>query len=174
MSVNAEEVLGMQENEIETALGEFFTIDGLTAKQLMPWPMDVFREPAPWKQYDHLSIKDRLDSMTSLTMEARNLIEMNYTANSGTDAANTAFSGALRWYALGGYTFAGTTAVSGTYRIGNGGMTSLANAIVRESKCDWSFGTEVTAITQNNEGVTLQTRGGNKLTATHVVCTIPL
>jgi hypothetical protein len=53
--------------------------------------MDVFREPPPWKRYDHLSIKDRLESIPSLTKEARNLIEMNYTANSGTDAANTAF-----------------------------------------------------------------------------------
>lgn len=174
MSVNAEDVLGMQEDEIEIALAEFFTIDGHTARRLMPWPMDVFREPAPWKRYDHMSIKDRLDSMPSLTLEARNLIEMNYTANSGTDAANTAFSGALRWYALGGYTFAGTTAVSGTYKIGNGGMTSLANAMVRELHCDRSFGTEVMCITQDDEGVTLQTKDGITLTAGHVVCTIPL
>lgn len=164
----------MQEDEIETALADFFTIDGLTAKQLMPWPMDVFREPAPWKRYDHLSIKDRLDSMPSLTIEARKLIEMNCTANSGTDAANTAFLGALRWYALSGYTFAGTTAVSGTYKISNGGMTSLASAMVQELNCDRSFDTEVTAIIQDDEGVTLQTKGGNTLTAGHVVCTIPL
>ena len=164
----------MQENEIETALADFFTINGLTARQLMPWPMDVYREPAPWKWYDHLSIKDRLDSMTSINMEARDLIEMNYTANSGTDAANAAFSGALRWYALGGYTFAGTTAVSGTYKIGDGGMTSLANAMARELNCDRSFGTEVTAITQGDEGVALQTKDGNTLTAGRMVCTIPL
>lgn len=164
----------MQEDEIETALADFFAIDGLTARQLMPWPMDVFREPAPWKRYDHMSIKDRLESMPSLTEEARNLIEMNYTANSGTDAANTAFSGALRWYALGGYTFAGTTAVSGTYKIGNGGMTSLANAMVRDLNCDRSFGTEVTAITQDGEVVTLRTKDGNTLMTGHVVCTIPL
>jgi len=164
----------MQEDEIETALADFFTVDGLTARQLMPWPMDVFHEPAPWKRYDHLSIRNRLDSMPLLTKEARNLIEMNYTANSGTDAANTAFSGALRWYALGGYTFAGTTAVSGTYKIGDGGMTALANAMARELNCNRSFGTEVTAITQDDEGVTLQTKGGNTLTAGHVVCTIPL
>lgn len=174
MTANADHVLGMQEDEIETALAEFFTIDGLTARQLMPWPMNVFREPALWKRYDHLSISDRLDSTTSLTMEARNLIEMNYTANSGTDAANTAFSGALRWYALGGYTFAGTTSVSGTYKIGDGGMTSLANTMVRELNCDRSFGTEVTRIVQDGEGVTLQTKHGKTLTAGHAVCTIPL
>lgn len=174
MTVNTEDVLGLQEDEIETALAEFFTIDGLTARQLMPWPMDVFREPAPWKRYDHLSIKDRLDSITSLTVEARKLIEMNYTANSGTDAANSAFTGALRWYALGGYTFSGTTAVSGTYKIGNGGMTSLANAMVQELHCGQSFSTEVTAISSNDEEVTLQIKGGNTLTAGHAVCTIPL
>lgn len=174
MSVNAEDVLGMQQDEIEAALADFFTIDGLTARQLIPWPMDVFREPAPWKQYDNLSIKERLDSMPSLIKEARNPIKMNYTANLDTDAANTAFSGASRWYALGGYTFAGTTAVSGTYKIGNGVMTSLANSMVRELHCDRSFGTEVTAINQDNKGVTLQIKGGKTLTAGHVVCTIPL
>lgn len=100
MLVHAEDVLGMQEDEIEAALAEFSTIDGLTARQSMPWPMDVFRESAPWKQYDHLAIKERLEQMLSLTKELRNLIEMNYTANFSTDAANTAFSGPLRWYAL--------------------------------------------------------------------------
>ena len=172
--MDTEDVLGLQEDEVETALADFFTIDGLTARQLMPWPMDVFREPAPWRQYDHLSIQDKLESMPALTKEARTLIEMNYTANSGTDAANTAFTGALRWYALGGYTFAGTTAVGGTYKIGNGGMTSLANAISQELSCDRSFGAEVTAIIQDKKGVTVQTRDGHTIAAGHVVCTIPL
>lgn len=174
MLVNAEDVLGLGEDEIETSLADFFTIDGLTARQLMPWPMDVFREPAPWKCYDHLSLRDRLDAMPSLSTEARSLIELNYTANSGTDAANTAFTGALRWYALGGYTFAGTTAVAGTYKIGNGGMTSLANKMLRETNCDCSFGTEVIGITQDADEVTVQTEDGHLLMAGHIVCTIPL
>ena len=89
--------------------------------------------------------------MPLLTIEAKSLVEMNYTSNSGTDAAITAFSGALRWYALGGHTFADTTAVSGTYKVGNGGMTSLANAMVRELHCNQTFGTEVTGFTRNDE-----------------------
>lgn len=164
----------MQENEIEAALVEFFTIDGLTARQLMPWPMDVFREPAPWKRYDHLSIRDILDAMLDLSEELRSLIELNYTGNSGADAANTAFAGALRWYALGGYSFAGTNAVGGTYKIGNGGMTSLAKAMLEETNCDRMFNAEVARVAQDDDLMKVETRTGRVLTAANVICTIPL
>ena len=64
---DAEDALGMDEEELEATLSKFFTIDGLTARDLMPWPMDIFREPAPWKRYDRLSLEGRLDAMPELS-----------------------------------------------------------------------------------------------------------
>lgn len=164
----------MSEDEMETVLAEFLSIDGFSARELIPWPMDIFREPAPWKKYDHLSVQDKLDMIPHLSEEAKALVELNYAGVSGTRAENTAFTSALRWYALGGYTFRGSNAVGGTYKIRNGGMTSLAKAMLDETSCDRFFGVEVVGVNQDDEGVTVETKDGRVLKAASVVCTIPL
>lgn len=166
--------MNMSENEMEAVLADFLSIDGLTAQDLVPWPMDIFRDPAPWKNYDHISVQNKLDMMPHLSQEAKTLIEMNYAGVSGTSAGNTAFTSATRWYALGGYTFAGSNAVGGSYKIGGGGMTSLARALMEETVCDRLFGAAVTTIAQNDRGATVETQDGRTLKAGAVVCTIPL
>lgn len=158
--------MSMSEDEMETVLADFLSIDGLSAKGLIPWPMDIFRN-------DHLSVQDKLDMMPHLSQEAETLIELNYAGISGTSAENTAFTSAVRWCALGGYTFAGSNAVGGTYNIGNGGMTSLAIAILDETSCDRLFGVGVVGANQDDEGVNVETKDGRTLKAASVVCTIP-
>ncbi|KAM0723455.1 hypothetical protein Q7P37_000441 [Cladosporium fusiforme] len=170
----AEDIMHMTEDEIEAALADFLSIDGLTAQELMPWPMDIFREPAPWKKYDHLSLREKLDMMPDLSQEARYLIELNYGGVSGTSAEETSFTSAVRWYALGGYSFAGSTAVGGTSKIGNGGLTSLARLMASETPCDRLFDTAVTRVAQDDEEVTVDTEDGRTLKAGSVVSTIPL
>jgi lysyl oxidase-like protein 2/3/4 len=169
-----EVLLGEQLAKFEELLKQFFTIDGLSAKQLLSWPMDALREPAAWRRYDHLSVRGRLDMMTDLPREYKDLIEMHCTSVSSLPADETAFMVPLRWYALGGYTFAGSTAISSMYRIANGGMTSLAKAMLSEVDYDRVFDREVTAINQDDKGVTIKTRNGSKVTADLAICTIPL
>lgn len=103
--------------------------------------------------------------MPHLSQEAKTLIELNYAGISGTSAGNTAFTSALRSYALGDYTFAGSNAVGGTYKIGNGGMTSLARAMLDETSCDRLFGMEVVGVNQDDKGVTIETKDGRTLKA---------
>jgi lysyl oxidase-like protein 2/3/4 len=136
--------------------------------------MDPLREPAAWRKYDHLSVRTRLDMMTDLPQQYKDLIEMHCTSVSNLSADETAFTVPLRWYALGGYTFAGSTAISSMYRIANGGMTSLAKAILSDADYDRVFDREVTAINQNAKGVTVQTGNNSNVTADLAICTIPL
>lgn len=112
--------------------------------------------------------------MEDLPQEYKDLIEMHCTSFSSLPADETAFMVPLRLHALGGYSFAGTLAISSMYRIANGGMTSLAKAMLSEADYDRVFGMEVTAIDQDSQGVTVQICNRSKITADLAICTIPL
>lgn len=62
----------------------------------------------------------------------------------------------------------------GVYKIGNGGMTSLARAILDEYTGDRLFDTVVTDIRQVGRGVEVLTKSGQMLRANSVISTIPL
>ncbi|KAF4918199.1 Pseudooxynicotine oxidase [Colletotrichum viniferum] len=127
----------------------FFGVDGSTSQSLMPFPHEPFREPAPWKQCDGLTVQDRLDQLDITDLERDyfsslvNLFGCNY-------AADTSFTKVLRWYALGGHSMARAYDLSGLFKLGNGGMTSFAKAIRGEFTGDLLFGQVVTAIEQTS------------------------
>ncbi|KAF4872834.1 Pseudooxynicotine oxidase [Colletotrichum siamense] len=151
----------------------FFGVDGNTSQSLMPFPHEPFREPALWKQYDGLTVQDRLDQLDIAEMEKDyfsslvNLFGCNY-------AADTSFTEVLRWYALGGHSMAGAYDLSGLFKLGDGGMTSFAKAIQGEFTGDLLFGQVVTAIEQTSSAVRITTQEGRIFSARFVVSTIPL
>ncbi|KAI8168453.1 hypothetical protein K4K49_006157 [Colletotrichum sp. SAR 10_70] len=151
----------------------FFGVDGNTSQSLMPFPHEPFREPALWKQYDGLTVQDRLDQLDIAEMEKDyfsslvNLFGCNY-------AADTSFTEVLRWYALGGHSMAGAYDLSGLFKLGDGGMTSFAKAIQGEFTGDLLFGQVVTAIEQTSSAVRIITQEGRIFSARFVVSTIPL
>jgi lysyl oxidase-like protein 2/3/4 len=68
---------------------------------------------------------------------------------------------------------AGVSEKAGVYKLGNGGMTSLARAILDEYRGDLLFGTVVTEISHTAVGVAVKTLQG-QLSAMAIVSTIPL
>ncbi|KAI5456794.1 hypothetical protein BGZ63DRAFT_496079 [Mariannaea sp. PMI_226] len=108
----------------------FFSIDGRTSRDLMPYPHDPFREPALWKEYDHLSVKDRLDQLEQFSQLERDVFESNISTFGSAPGKDIGFTEAIRWYALGGHSIAGVFELAGVYKIGDGGMTSFAQAIM--------------------------------------------
>jgi lysyl oxidase-like protein 2/3/4 len=84
------------------------------------------------------------------------------------------FTEALRWFALGGHSMAGVFERAGIYKLGNGGMTAFARAILRDFRGDVLFNTVVEKVDQGRNGVLLQTKDGRKIDAKAVVSTIPL
>lgn len=152
----------------------FFTIDGLDSRALMPYPHDPLRTPAIWKKYDHLSVQDRLNQLHDISKREKDLFESNINTFGCAPGKDIGFVEALRWFALGGHNIAGVFEMAGIYKIGKGGMTSLASAILSEYNGDRLLDTVVTEIRQGARGVELSTASGRKLSARGVISTIPL
>ncbi|KAL4802480.1 hypothetical protein BDV18DRAFT_154182 [Aspergillus unguis] len=170
------EVVAMDEcsASLERTAQRVFSVDGLGGRALMPFPHDSLREPATWKKYDHLSVKDRLDALSDLSQPDRELFESNISTFGSALAEQTGFVDALRWYALGGHSMPGVFEMAGVYKLGNGGMTAFANAMFQEYRGDSLFETTVTEIHQTWSGVEIVTAQGQRIKAKSVVSTTPL
>ncbi|RDW68714.1 flavin monoamine oxidase family protein [Aspergillus mulundensis] len=173
-SGKVEELSGSDGAALENVARRVFSIDGLDSRALMPYPHDPLREPAPWKRYDHLTVKDRLDSLTDIPQRAKDLFESNVNTFGSAPGKETGFVEALRWYALGGHSMALMFEKAGIYKLGNGGMTSFAKAIFDEYSGDRLFETAVKKINQRRGGVQVTTTAGRTFTAKTVVSTLPL
>ncbi|KAL2808865.1 amine oxidase [Aspergillus granulosus] len=159
---------------LERVAQRFFTIDGLDSRSLMPYPHDSLREPAPWKKYDYLSVHDRLNQLHDIPQRERDLFESNINTFGSAPGKDIGFVEALRWFALGGHTLNGVFEMAGIYKIGKGGMTSLASAILAEYTGDRLFNTVVAEIHQGAGGVELSTTSGRTLYGKGIISTIPL
>ncbi|KAL4790581.1 amine oxidase [Aspergillus venezuelensis] len=159
---------------LERVAQRVFSIDGLDSRALMPYPHDSLREPAPWRKYDHLSIQDRLDALNDIPEEEKALFDPNIATFGSAPCRDIGFTDALRWYALGGHSMAGVFELAGTFKLGNGGMTAFARAILGEYQGERLFSTAVAEINQIGRGVQVTTTRGQRLRAKAIVSTIPL
>lgn len=151
----------------------FLSIDGETSRTLMPYPHDPQREPRLWAKYDHLTMTQRLD-MIDPPQRERSLFEA-YMGLCGLDRPeDVGFTEVLRWYALAGHSMAAMYEQTSVYKVGKGGMTSFARAILGEVHADRLMKTQVVGISQANGKVQVTTSGGLQITASAVVSTIPL
>ncbi|USW57433.1 Putative amine oxidase, FAD/NAD(P)-binding domain superfamily [Septoria linicola] len=146
--LNAQQA-GEQVKHLET---DFFTFNGMSAQQLMPYPEDLFKEPAqPWKEYDGLSVEDRLAQM-DIRLDDKDFLQAHLGSISSAPASAVAFTAALEIYALSGYSMASMRTASGTFEFGHG----------------------VSATKQRDDRVEVQLLGGKRIIAKSVVCTTPL
>jgi lysyl oxidase-like protein 2/3/4 len=159
---------------LERVAQSFFCVDGLGSRALMPYPHDPSREPAPWKQYDHLSVRDRLNQLHDISQKEKEQFESNINTFGSAPGKDIGFVEALRWFALGGHTIAGVFEIAGIYKLGKGGMTSFARAIWDEYSGDRLFNTVVAEISHVASVVEVTTTRGLKLWAKAVISTIPL
>ncbi|KAL4960122.1 amine oxidase [Aspergillus stella-maris] len=159
---------------LERVAQKVFSINGLDSRALMPYPHDSLREPAPWKKYDHLSVQDRLDVLTDISENEKALFDPNIATFGSAPCKEIGFTDALRWYALGGHSISGVFELAGIYKLGKGGMTAFAQAILGEFRGDRLFSTAVLEINQTGNSVQVTTAQGRRLTAKAIVSTIPL
>jgi len=151
----------------------FFGIDGMTPRQVMPYPHQPLR-PQPWHKYDSMSVQDRLDQL-DLTQEDKDLFVAQPNSFGSSHARDTAWTDALRWYALGGYSFATMFDAVGCFKLGNGGMTNFARHILDEYAGDRALNKVVTSVKEvGNVKVVVSCADGSSFVARRVVCTIPL
>ncbi|CAJ0544187.1 Ff.00g034910.m01.CDS01 [Fusarium sp. VM40] len=164
---------GETSSATQRAADAFFSIDGLSSRDLMPYPHDPMRQPALWMKYDHLSAKDRLDQLDIPQIE-KDLFDGMISSFGSAPGSHCGFTEVLRWYALGGHSMAGVFEHAGIFKLGKGGMTSLARSIISEYRGNLLLETTINAIEQDRDGVTLFAKNGRKFQASHVISTIPL
>ncbi|CAG9950588.1 unnamed protein product [Clonostachys rosea f. rosea IK726] len=158
---------------IEPIAQKFFSIDGLSSRELIPYPHDPFHRPSPWTRYDHLSMKDRLDQIDG--PEEDKAIFEAFMGTIGSDmGSKIAFVEPLRWFALGGHTVSGMFEIIESYKFGPGGQTGFARSILNEYKGHLKFETVVEKIEETPMGVVASACDSESYKAKHVVCTIPL
>lgn len=158
---------------VERAANAFFAIDGLSSRELMPYPHDPFRLPAPWVKYDHLSVKDRLDQLDIPQIE-KDLFDAMISSFGSVPGDQCGFTEVLRWYALGGHSMASLYELVGTFKLGKGGMTRLARSILAEYKGHLLFNTTIDRIQQNPGAILLSAKTGRQIKTSYVISTIPL
>ena len=82
---------------VQRAADAFFSIDGLTSRDLMPYPHDPMRQPALWTKYDHLSAKDRLDQLDIPQIE-KDLFDGMISSFGSVPGSQCGFTEVLRWH----------------------------------------------------------------------------
>lgn len=158
----------------ERIAAKVFSVDGHSGRDLMPYPHEPWRAPALWTKYDSLSVADRLATITDESEEDKAYFEALVSTFGSAPASQTGFTEALRWYALGGFSMEKTFELAGVFKLGKGGMTSLARAILDEYRGDLIANTEVRKIHQTTSKIELWTTNNIKISAKRIVSTIPL
>lgn len=147
LEVNTEEF----NNAAQRAADAFFAIDGLTSRDLMPYPHEPFHHPVQWFKYDSMSVKDRLGQL-HIPQYEKDVFDSLISSFGSAPGNACGFTEALRWYALGGHTMAGVFELAGIYKLGNGGMTAFAKAILVDYKGHLLLNTTIEKITQGHRG----------------------
>ncbi|KAK5103971.1 hypothetical protein LTS08_003395 [Lithohypha guttulata] len=164
------------DTRVQNVAEKFFEIDGHNSKTLMPYPHDPFREPAPWKDYDHLTVRQRLDQIDLPALD-KEYFETTVNAFGSAPGKDIGFVEVLRWYVLGGHTMVRVFEAAGTYKLGKGGMTTFARAILQDAKCDILLNNVVSEVLSNQRtgASTVKFHNGqHTVSAKVIVSTVPL
>jgi len=160
-------------NAVDRIAQEFLSPDGQTSRTLMPYPHNPHREPKLWAKYDHLTMAQRLNQMDVAKQDRDHFETMMGLCGLG-KPEDIGFTEVLRWYALAGHNMAAMYEQTSVYKLGKGGQTSFANALLNDIRADRLFSTPVAEISQAHGKVNIRTTDGRQITARTVVSTIPL
>lgn len=159
---------------LEAIAKALFTIDGHTSRSLMPYPHDSNRTPSPWKDYDHLTIRQRLDQLTQFSDLEKEEFESQVASLGSAPCSEIGFVELLRWYALGGHTLAQMFELCGVYKLGKGGMTNLAKEIYNDYLGDIATKAVVKHIDQTSSSITIRLEDNKEIQCESLICTLPL
>jgi len=170
----AKQVDPVEFDNVANAIAEkFFNIDGLTLRDYLPRPHEPMRYPEVYAKYDRLSVQDRLDQLDFSDEDKATFATL--TGGFGqSHARDVGFMEAAMWFARVGGTNAGINEYCSTYKIGNGGTTSLARAILSDFDGDIVVNAPVAEIAQDSQIVKVTLRDSRQVKARYLICTIPL
>lgn len=123
-------------------------------------------------ELDHLSIQDRIDGL-GLDDEARAANESVWVGHVNAPLDQVGLSSAIRWVAATGGHWQLMHEASSTYRVVDG-MRGFTDRIAADVSGEIRLNTTVTAITQTDDGVVVETSDGTQILARKVVSTLPV
>jgi hypothetical protein len=165
--------VGQYEARINTMIEAFFTIDGVKLQEYLPRPHEPLRNSKIYAKYDKLSAQDRLDQLDFSSEDKEIFASMVATFGLG-DPAKTGFMKAANWFALSGCNAQAINEYCSSYKLGNGGTTSLAVAMFKDYRGDIVLNAVVQAIDQDGSGVLITLKDGRSFRGECAISTIPL
>lgn len=169
--------LGAEDAPRTGSVDEFLALIGpgqaaLVADARTAIPLAVDPTSGGITRLDHLSIRDRLDSL-ALSPEERRATEAVWVGHVNAPLREVGLSSALRWAAATGGHWELMHEASATYRV-QGGMSAWTAAIAAEVPGEIRLGTEVVRVEQDGAGAVVETADGERISARRVICTVPI
>jgi pseudooxynicotine oxidase len=144
---------------------------GHDTRELLERPYEPLRNPQV-EVIDRLSVRDRIDEL-DLAQEERDLLISYYCLCCNAPTAEGGLMTMLRWQALSNHDPGLFFEALAKYKFAEG-TASLINAMVKDADPEIRLSAPVAAVKQNGEGVTVETREGEEMTAATAVVTVPL
>ena len=121
---------------------------------------------------DALSVEDRMDEL-DVTPEQRDLLSALWSGCCSAKCSEAGLVAMLRWYALAGWDTSLMFEAVERYSLKTG-TRSLVRAMAGDSRAEIRLSSPVDAVEHDSDGVTVTTRGGERLRARTAIVTVPL
>ncbi|CZR67214.1 related to flavin containing amine oxidase [Phialocephala subalpina] len=160
-------------NEVmESTIRKFLDIDGFGGVKTLDRPYDPdFVSQVPLK-YLQMTCKDRLDEL-DVPQQHKDLAATIMETIGVAPIEKTPFFEVLRWFGLSGWSLNAFWRSCGALNLING-TTSLALAIMQESRADILLSSPIASVKTSSSSTTVTTRSGKTFEAGRVISTLPV
>ncbi len=135
---------------METTIYKFLDVDGAGGTKLLRLPYDAdFVRKIP-VEYMKMTVRERLDQLVDTPQEHKDLVASMFETIGCASIDVTPFFEILRWFGLSGFTFRGFLDSVDALSLKRG-TTSLALAIMEESKADIILSSPVASVTRSKD-----------------------
>ncbi|PMD33319.1 putative flavin-containing amine oxidase [Hyaloscypha variabilis F] len=164
---------GGSDEIMEAVINRFLDIDTFGGSKILSRPYDADIVSQIPLKYLKMTAKDRLDELTDFPEEHKLLAATIFETIGVAPYDKTPFFECLRWFGLAGWSLRAFWQSMGALNLTNG-TTSLALAIMRESRADILLSSPISSVSTSSGTTTVTTRSGQVFQAPQVISTLPV
>jgi hypothetical protein len=157
----------------ESVINKFLDIDTFGGYKILSRPYDADIVSQIPLKYLQMTAKDRLDELTDVAEEHKSLVASILETVAVASCDKTPFFECLRWFGLAGWSLRAFWQSMGALNLTNG-TTSLALAIMRESRADILLSSAIASVSTLSGISTVTTRTGQTFHAPQIISTLPV
>ena len=143
------------------------------ADTAFPRPHDPLYAREAVKEFDGMSIQDRIDELEDVTTEQKDILNAYFSLCCDASAGEGGLATMVRWFALSGKTISAVFDMLTRFKI-DGGTKSLIDSMIADSSAEVRFNAAVSTLTTDHKGVTVTLRDGSTVRAKSAVVAVPL